>query len=345
MSLTPLNFNSNGAPEPSEDNTITLREYTGGPIAQFDAEQNFINFKGRINDLLNSVSNLTSTVSGNQSSINTQISDLSTTLTNSINSSNAAQDATIASNLSSITSLSEKVTNLQNADNNLNTSDATFGDTVNGVPSIEIDDDNGASIRGPVRVKDTDGSYASLTTSSLAIVNHPDGGENSGSSTIFNGEALATPEEKLIIDPLPGRVVELRRGVEIDGDLEVSGSISGASFTGLNDNIASFISPSICTNGFTNSAGVAGALRFWHDNDWMNPGFNGLSINPLTKEVYERYYWHINFGKEAFYSRSNNTFYNPHGYSSPSAVMWDNSTPPTFSTSNVSSGLVRILFN
>ena len=102
MTLTPLNFNSNGKPEPTEDNTITLREYTGGPIAQFDAEQNFINFKGRVNDLLNSVSNLTSTVSSNQSSLQTEISNLSTTLTNSINSSNAAQDATIASNLATL---------------------------------------------------------------------------------------------------------------------------------------------------------------------------------------------------------------------------------------------------
>jgi len=116
MSLTPLNFNSNGKPEPTEDNTITLREYTGGPIAQFDAEQNFINFKGRVNDLLNSVSNLTSTVSSNQSSLQTEISNLSTTLTNSINSSNAAQDATIASNLSSLTSTITELGNTLSTD-------------------------------------------------------------------------------------------------------------------------------------------------------------------------------------------------------------------------------------
>jgi len=116
MSLTPLIFNSNGKPEPSEDNTITLREYTGGPIAQFDAEQNFINFKGRVNDLLNSVSNLTSTVSSNQSSLQTEISNLSTTLTNSINSSNAAQDATIASNLSSLTSTITELGNTLSTD-------------------------------------------------------------------------------------------------------------------------------------------------------------------------------------------------------------------------------------
>lgn len=327
MSSTPLQFNNNGQPVPSQNNTITLREFYGSPIAQVDVEQNFVNLKGRINDLLNSVSGLSSGIG--------------------TDSTNTGQ--TVWENLESIdaigTTLSEKITALENSDSNLNTSDATFGDTINGVPSIKIDDDNGASIRGPIRVKDTDGSYAGLTASGLSIIDHPDGGENRGSSLIFNGEALATPENKLIIDPLPGRVVELRRGVEIDGDLNVTGSISGGSFTGLNDSIASFISPSICTNGFTNSAGVGGALRFWHDNEWMNPGFNGLSINPLTKEVYERYYWHRNFGKEAYYSRSNNTFYNPHGYSSPSAVMWDNSTPPTFSTSNVSSGLVKILFN
>jgi hypothetical protein len=113
----------------------------------------------------------------------------------------------------------------------------------------------------------------------------------------------------------------------------------------LNNEFISFLSPSICTRGFTNSAGVAGELTFWHDNDWMHPVFNGLSVNLLTKEVYERYYWHRNFGKEAFYSRSNNTFYNPHGYSSPSAVMWDNSTPATFSTQDASLGLVPITVN
>jgi hypothetical protein len=320
MSSTPLDFNNNGQPVPSQNNTITLREFYGNPIAQIDVEQNFVNLKGRINALISSLDSLNTTVNGNQASLQTEVSELS--------------------ELS--TSLTDQITALQNADNNLNTSDATFGNTVNGVPSIKIDTDNGTSIRGPVRFKDTDGSYSGLNTSSLAIVNHPDGGANSGSSLIFNGEALATPENKLIIDPLPNRVVELRRGVEIDGDLNVTGSISGASFTGLNDNIASFISPSICTNGFTNSAGVAGALRFWHDNEWMNPYFNGLAINPITKQVYERYYWHRNFGKEAFYSRSNNTFYNPHGYSSPSAVMWDNSTPPTFSPSGAPSGLVNL---
>ena len=108
------------------------------------------------------------------------------------------------------------------------------------------------------------------------------------------------------------------------------------------DNFASLMSPSICTKGFINSEGVEGELRFWHDSEWMNPFFNGLSINPLTKEVYERYYWDRNGGKEAFYSRSDNTFYNPHGYTSPSAVMWDNSTPPTFSTENMSAGLVSL---
>ena len=107
----------------------------------------------------------------------------------------------------------------------LNSSDAVFGDTVNGVPSIKIDDDNGASIRGPIRVKDTDGSYAGLTASGLAIIDHPDGGANSGSSLIFNGESLATPEDKLIIDPLPNRVVELRRGVEVDGNLTIGGNV------------------------------------------------------------------------------------------------------------------------
>lgn len=121
MSLTPLNFNSNGKPEPSEDNTITLREYTGGPIAQFDAEQNFINFKGRVNDLLNSVSNLTSTVSSNKSSLETQISDLSAKI-GSHTEGNYLPSATVWGTIYNVdmkaslidTTLQEQITELSN---------------------------------------------------------------------------------------------------------------------------------------------------------------------------------------------------------------------------------------
>lgn len=139
MSLTPLNFNSNGKPEPSEDNTITLREYTGGPIAQFDAEQNFINFKGRVNDLLNSVSNLTSTVSSNKSSLDTQISNLSTTLTNSISSTSTSLqgqisnlDTTLTNNLN--TAIAEQqsstATQLANLDNSVSAHVSPIGSVV-----------------------------------------------------------------------------------------------------------------------------------------------------------------------------------------------------------------------
>lgn len=138
MSLTQLNLNNNGAPIPVEDNTISIREYSGGAIAQVDMEQNLVNFRGRINDLLNSLGNLTSTVGSNKTStesqlasitstvssnqsalgtqIDTQISNLSTTLTNSINSSNASQDATIASNFTTLTNnLNTAITDQQSS--------------------------------------------------------------------------------------------------------------------------------------------------------------------------------------------------------------------------------------
>ncbi|MDB0030544.1 polymer-forming cytoskeletal protein [Opitutales bacterium] len=211
MSLTPLNFNSNGAPEPSEDNTITLREYTGGPIAQFDAEQNFINFKGRVNDLLNSVSNLTSTVSSNQSSLQTEISNLSTTLTNSINSSNAAQDATIASNLATLTD------NLDTATANLANSLQTDSLVVNGEVST-----------GPLTVN---ASYSSSTSSSGSGSTTVVGG---GSSAAFrmkdlsgNAECLFHTNddyESLTITPYVKNGVTTRGSVRLsNSDLEVGG--------------------------------------------------------------------------------------------------------------------------
>jgi cytoskeletal protein CcmA (bactofilin family) len=304
MSLTPLILNSNNAPEPAQNNTISLREYAGGPMAQPDMEQNLVNLKGRINALISNLDSLNTTVNGNQTSLQTEVSELSTSLTDQINQINAQLSG--SGNI-----------------------DATTLDVSGAVTTGEL------TVDQTLKIKAGDGEAIFFANDDYeALTIKPRSGSDQGSIFLQKSDLEVGGDAQIEGDLIVQGKVQ--------GNLEVSGSISGASFTGLNDNIASFISPSICTNGFTNSEGVAGALRFWHDNEWMNPYFNGLSINPLTKEVYERYYWHRNFGKEAFYSRSNNTFYNPHGYSSPSAVMWDNSTPPTFSPNSAPSGLVKI---
>jgi cytoskeletal protein CcmA (bactofilin family) len=95
MSSTPLDFNNNGQPVPSQNNTITLREFYGNPIAQIDVEQNFVNLKGRINDLLNSVSvigtdstNTGQTIWQNLASIDAKASLIDTTLSEKINQIN-----------------------------------------------------------------------------------------------------------------------------------------------------------------------------------------------------------------------------------------------------------------
>jgi cytoskeletal protein CcmA (bactofilin family) len=89
MSLTPLILNSNNAPEPAQNNTISLREYAGGPMAQPDMEQNLVNLKGRINALISNLDSLNTTVNGNQTSLQTEVSELSTSLTDQINQINA----------------------------------------------------------------------------------------------------------------------------------------------------------------------------------------------------------------------------------------------------------------
>lgn len=55
MAVTPLNLNNGTNPAPAATNTITLREFNGGPIAQPDAEANFVNLTDRINDLITEV--------------------------------------------------------------------------------------------------------------------------------------------------------------------------------------------------------------------------------------------------------------------------------------------------
>ena len=102
MSLTPLIFNSNNAPEPSQNNTISLREYAGGPMAQPDMEQNLVNFKGRINALISGLSSANSSISSTSTSLQDQMSTLETTLTNNLNTAITDQQTSTATQLANL---------------------------------------------------------------------------------------------------------------------------------------------------------------------------------------------------------------------------------------------------
>lgn len=62
MSVDKLFLNLGTAPTPSATDSVVLREFSGGPIAQQDAEYNFINITDRINKLIDSTSALTSSI-------------------------------------------------------------------------------------------------------------------------------------------------------------------------------------------------------------------------------------------------------------------------------------------
>ena len=102
MSLTPLIFNSNNAPEPSQNNTISLREYAGGPMAQPDMEQNLVNLKGRINALISGLSSANSSISSTSTSLQDQMSTLETTLTNNLNTAITDQQTSTATQLANL---------------------------------------------------------------------------------------------------------------------------------------------------------------------------------------------------------------------------------------------------
>ena len=61
MAVTPLSLNNGNNPAPAATNAITLREFNGGPIAQPDAEANWINLTDRINDLITEVNAFSAT--------------------------------------------------------------------------------------------------------------------------------------------------------------------------------------------------------------------------------------------------------------------------------------------
>lgn len=71
MPVDKLILNNGTAPTPSATNSVVLREFSGGPMAQQDAEYNFINITDRVNELIDNDDS-------KQSSIETIISDLNT---------------------------------------------------------------------------------------------------------------------------------------------------------------------------------------------------------------------------------------------------------------------------
>ena len=70
MAVTPLSLNNGSNPAPAATNTITLREFSGGPIPQPDAEANFVNITDRINALISDLGTITGGSSGGGAVIN-----------------------------------------------------------------------------------------------------------------------------------------------------------------------------------------------------------------------------------------------------------------------------------
>lgn len=104
MSIPKLQLNNGSGPEPSPTNYITLREYTGGPISQQEAEYNFINLTDRINDLitLTATHATSSALATTDSNVASNLSKIDQNTTN------------ISTNISSINALQESVTSLDN---------------------------------------------------------------------------------------------------------------------------------------------------------------------------------------------------------------------------------------
>jgi hypothetical protein len=93
-----LSFNNLNQPLPTANNTVTLREYEGGPVSQQDAEFNFINITDRINSLIESTAASDIAIVDAINRMNTAIEDASSIILQ--NTTNIETNATnIANNI------------------------------------------------------------------------------------------------------------------------------------------------------------------------------------------------------------------------------------------------------
>ena len=78
MSVTKLFLNLGTAPTPTATDSVDVREFSGGPIAQQDADYNFINITDRINKLIDSTESIDSTLTASINVLTESVNDLTT---------------------------------------------------------------------------------------------------------------------------------------------------------------------------------------------------------------------------------------------------------------------------
>jgi|TARA_B100000035_G_scaffold126318_2_gene107521 hypothetical protein len=78
MSVDKLLLNLGTAPAPSATDSVVLREFSGGPMAQQDAEYNFINITDRVNKLIDSTELIDSTLTASINALTTSVDNLTT---------------------------------------------------------------------------------------------------------------------------------------------------------------------------------------------------------------------------------------------------------------------------
>lgn len=97
MSVTKLTLNNGAAPTPTPTNSIALREYSGGPIAQQDAEYNFINLADRINKIITELDNLpTAALTGSYNDLTNKPTNATTSTSGLMSSADKAKLDSVA---------------------------------------------------------------------------------------------------------------------------------------------------------------------------------------------------------------------------------------------------------
>ena len=84
-----LAFNNGNLPIPASNDQVTLREYEGGPMAQQDAEFNFINITDRVNTLIDNSASTDAALSSSIDATNKIISEINFALDNLSQNQNA----------------------------------------------------------------------------------------------------------------------------------------------------------------------------------------------------------------------------------------------------------------
>lgn len=114
-----LSFNNGNLPIPSSNDQVTLREYEGGPMAQQDAEFNFINITDRVNTLIDNSASTDAALSSSIDATNKIISEINFALDNLSQNQNAINEGLSQAQADIITNSESVPTQLNTPENEL----------------------------------------------------------------------------------------------------------------------------------------------------------------------------------------------------------------------------------